>query len=141
MALTFSDVMKLDLGIITKDKSKAITVIIRADTSVETDFGYKNPTTLHINTTAIINPVLDTKAWEPDGFLPGGRLKCKIWELESGGVDYMTREYFTDNRVDNMLVLIGTIYYRITAVESPESINDTIPYMIFDLVKQEAGSS
>lgn len=139
MPLTFSDIMKNDLDVITTfDKWKNITVIFKSDTAVVSNYGEKTKTVLKIDTKANLNESIEnTKGWEGDGFVPGGSLLCQIWRLESGGVDYMTWEYFTNNRIDNILILIGDIYYRITGVQAPETIEGGIPYMVFALTKQE----
>lgn len=142
MVLSFSTVIKTHLEVIHDFyKPKTVCVIFKIDTDVVDDYGGKTKTTVSVDTKALINAPEDMKLWTTNGILPGGNLLCRVWSLESGGTDYMTREFFSSNRVDNVKVVIGDITYVAMSVQCPEPLEDGPPYWIFSLEKMEVASS
>ena len=138
MVLSPATVMQVRLASIYEYyKGTTITVLMKTDTAVSSNYGERTKTTVSITTQAIINNVEDSKVWAGSGIAPSSNLLCKIWSLTSGGVNYLTREYFTNNRRDNINVLIGDIYYKVVSIQSPQSIRDTVPYWVMVLEKVE----
>ena len=138
MVFSPAEVMRIHLGSIDEYyKGVDITVIFKADVAGADTYGAKTKTKLSITTRGNLNAVENMKIWGADGHVPGSNLLVKIWSLSSGGVDYLQREYFTNDRIDNVLVLIGDIYYKVISVQAPVSTQDMVPYWIFACQKIE----
>ncbi len=137
--LTISEIMQTDLDCIsTFYKNQQITVYLKQTTAAVSGYGEFTKTNIAITTTALISNVADRREWDDVGIMPGGALLCKIWSLSSGGTNYLTSEYFSNSRIDNIVVKIGNIYYKPTNIVAPQSVlGTTPPYWVMHLVKME----
>jgi len=138
--LTITEIMQSTMAQVISPffKNQVITVILKVTTAAVSTYGEYTKTIVSITTNALISNVADRREWDDIGIMPGGALLCKIWSLSSGGVNYLTREYFDDSRIDNIVVQIGDMDYKPTNIVGPESVLGGTPYWVMHLVKMES---
>lgn len=119
-------------------KSVTVTVIIKADWVASTStYGEPSHPMVEITTRGLVSNVGNIRNWEGRGMMPSGLLRLSIWSLSSGGTNYLTSEYFNDDRSDNITVKIGDVYYKPESIAAPESIIGSTPYWVMYLTKLE----
>ena len=126
MTLNPHEVIKIHLGLIHQNyKGKTGTLRLRADSGVYTTHGGTEKTFTDYAIDIIINPVANPKTWGPMAIMGESTLEAIIW---AGFDSPMGQQFFVNNPVSNMDLIIGTAHFRIQNVKSPESIITDIPY-------------
>lgn len=105
-------------------KDKTFEIIFKRDTAVVSDYGEPTKTLETVEVRALIGAPEDLKPWADSGIYQEADLVALVFEDFTANLD---GEFFTDPDV-NILALIGTIYYRIISIQSPESIHSEVPY-------------
>ena len=125
------------IAIANKWKGKNANIVFVTDGVVSNYYNERK----HINTvvpvTAIISPVSDDKIWNSDGIFADGDLLMIVWDVQNAVKNYLTSEFFTESRIDDMFVVIGNTDYRVIDIIAPESIHNEIPYWVMVLDKTE----
>ena len=56
-----------------------------------------------------------------------------VFDLTKDGVDYIDSEWFTYNNFQNIRILIGTRYYRVTNKAGHPDMPSSSPYLVLEI--------
>lgn len=141
LTLAIHEVMRDRFEVIhTYYKGSTVTIIFTADSGVYTTMGGTEKTTdTRVNIKAIINHVKNPKVWGNVGIMGDSYLEMIVWE--SALNPELAQQFFFAANYDNIKILVGSDYFRVIEIQSPESWDNTIPYWNMLLQKLEHSPS
>jgi len=118
-------------------KNASVTIVLITDTGVVSAIGEPTKDRLEITADVIPSPVTKREVWRSEGRIEASDLRLILWELESGGTNYLTNQYFNDNNRPNIQVEIDDWLYRAIEIRSPFAITSENPYWVLIIRKQQ----
>ena len=122
-------------SIIEDAKTPVTFILLKDDPTTLSAYNQPEKTKIQIDTFCILSPVRHDDSYTGQGIDETARFKLIVFDLEYGGVNYIDNEWFTYNNYQNVKILIGTRYYRITDKAGHPDMPSQCPYLVLEIAR------